>query len=96
MIEVNERYTDVWDALADTAQEAANLKARAELMREILRIAKRSRTTQTALAARLGITQPRLSDLMRGRIDKFSLDALVGILDAAGVELQIEFHQKVA
>lgn len=93
---MSETFNSVWDALEDTPREAANLKARAELMREIQRIAKRSRLTQSALAERLGVTQPRLSDLMRGRIDRFSLDALVNMLGAAGVEIELHFRRRAA
>jgi predicted XRE-type DNA-binding protein len=93
---MSEQFESVWDAIEDTPQAAANMRARAELMREIQRIAKRSRQTQTALATRFGVTQPRLSDLMRGRIDRFSLDALVNMLGAAGVEIEVEFRRRAA
>jgi predicted XRE-type DNA-binding protein len=55
--------------------EAANLKARAEVMIAIQEAVSNWRLTQAATAKRLGLTQPRLSDLLRGRINKFSLDA---------------------
>ena len=80
---------DVFDALADTPAEAANLKARAELV-SALRVRVRSwEVTQQAAAARLGITRPRLNDLMRGKLAKFSLDALVNLTAAAGLALEI-------
>ena len=77
-------FTNVWDALEDTKEAAANLRVRAELMIEVERYVKKSRLTQAAAAKQLGITQPRLNDLLRGRIDKFSVDALVNILTRAG------------
>jgi predicted XRE-type DNA-binding protein len=46
-------------------------------------------TTQAQAAKRFGITQPRLNDLLRGKIDKFSLDALVNILAAAGMRVEL-------
>ena len=58
-------------------------------MREIERWTRDSGLTQNQAARQLGITQPRLSDLMRGRIDKFSLDALVNMTGAAGLEVSV-------
>jgi predicted XRE-type DNA-binding protein len=86
---MSETFADVWDAIEDTPEQAANLKARGALMREIERWTRDSGLTQTQAARQLGITQPRLSDLMRGRIDKFSLDALVNMTGAAGLEVSV-------
>src|SRR5690606_12063439 len=82
-------FDDVFDALADTPAEAANLKARAELMTALRGRVRSWNVTQEAAAARLGITRPRLSDLMRGKLGKFSLDALVNLTAAAGLALEI-------
>ena len=79
-------YASVWDALADTPEQAANLRARAELMQQIAAIVKKNRWTQTEAAQRCGITQPRMNDLLRGRVSRFSLDALVNIATAIGPE----------
>ena len=77
-------YASVWDALEDTAESAANMRMRAQLMIEVEHYVKKSGLSQTAVAKRLGVTQPRLNDLLRGKIDKFSLDALVNMLNTAG------------
>ncbi len=77
-------YASVWDAIEDTAESAANMRMRAQLMIEVEQYAKKSGLSQTAVAKRLGVTQPRLNDLLRGKIDKFSLDALVNMLNAVG------------
>lgn len=82
-------FDDVFDALADTPAEAANLKARAELVSALRARVRSWEVTQEAAAARLGITRPRLSDLMRGKLGKFSLDALVNLTAAAGLTLEI-------
>lgn len=82
-------FDDVFDALADTPAEAANLKVRAELMTALRGRVRSWNVTQEAAAARLGITRPRLSDLMRGKLGKFSLDALVNLTAAAGLALEI-------
>ena len=93
---MSETFADIWDAIEDTPEQAANLKARAALMREIARWTKDSGLTQTQAARQLGITQPRLSDLMRGRIDKFSLDALVNMTGAAGLEVTVTVRRHAA
>lgn len=79
----------VWDAIADSPAQAANLAARAELLRGIAKIVDRSKWTQAEAASRAGISQPRINDLLRGRISNFSLDALVGIADALGQRVTV-------
>ena len=86
------RYKNVWDALADTPEQAANLRTRAELMFKIAAIVKESRWTQVDAAKRCGITQPRMNDLLRGRVSRFSLDALVNIATAIGRRVRIEIE----
>lgn len=86
------KYISVWDALADTPEEAANLRARAELMRQIAAIVKESGWTQAEGARRCGITQPRMNDLLRGRVSRFSLDALVNIATAIGRRVRLDIE----
>lgn len=69
--------------------EARNLQLRSDLMTRIERFVKRSGLTQTDAARALGVTQPRLNDLLRGKIDKFSLDALVNMLGHAGMRVEL-------
>lgn len=85
-----DRYDSVWDALADTPQQAANLRARAELMQKIAAIVKESGWTQVEAAGRCGVTQPRMNDLLRGRVSRFSLDALVNMATAVGRKVHFE------
>ena len=85
-----ERYTNVWDAIADTPEEAANLRVRAELMDKITAIVEESGWTQSEAADHCGVTQPRINDLLRGRISRFSLDALVNIASALGKRVQVK------
>ena len=87
-----ETYASVWDAISDTPEQAANLQARAELMRQISMIIKDADWTQTEAAARCGVTQPRVNDLVRGRITRFSLDALVNIATAIGRRVHLELE----
>lgn len=72
--------------------EAENLLMRAELMSQIRRASKG--LTQAEAARKFGVTQPRLNDLLRGKIEKFSLDALVNMLGKAG--LRVEVHVRKA
>ena len=82
-------YDSVWDALGDNAAQAANMKARAELMRTLQVLVRQTGWTQVEAARRCGITQPRMNDLLRGRISRFSLDALVNIAAASGRQVRI-------
>ncbi len=83
-------FENVWDALEDTPEAAENMKLRSELMMAISRQLDKSEGTQAAKAKKLGITQPRLNDLLKGRINKFSLDALVTIAVNAGLNVSIK------
>lgn len=89
-----ERFDSVWEALGFEPQEAANLEARSELMMQLSNIIRSNKWTQAAAAKRCGVTQPRINDLLRGRIDKFSIDALVNM--AAALGLRASFVLKAA
>ena len=88
-----ETFDSVFDALADTPAESANMTARADLLLAIRERVKVWNVTQEDAAARLGLTRPRLNDLMRGKLDKFSLDALVNVASAAGFKLHIALEE---
>jgi predicted XRE-type DNA-binding protein len=85
-----ERYASVWDAISDTPEEAANLRVRSELMDQIAAVIEESGWTQAEAAKHCGVTQPRMNDLLRGRISRFSLDALVNIAAALGRHVHVE------
>ena len=85
-----EEFDNVWDALADTPEEAANLTARSDLMMKITEIVKQAGWTQAEAAKQCGVTQPRINDLLRGRISRFSLDALVNIATRLGRKVRIQ------
>jgi predicted XRE-type DNA-binding protein len=86
-------FESVFDALADTPAEAANMKVRAELLAALRTRIRAWGMHQEAAAKRLGITRPRLNDLLRGKLGKFSLDALVNLSFAAGLELEIKLPE---
>jgi len=79
------RWQSVWDAIEEQPFEAEHLKVRAALMAELAAYIDQEGLTQAQAARRFGVTQPRISDLVRGKIDLFSIDALVNMLSAAGL-----------
>jgi predicted XRE-type DNA-binding protein len=90
------RFDSVWDAIERSPDIAASLRLRADIMHAILAQIERSDLTQTSAAARAAISQPRMSDLMRGRLDCFSLDALVEIAARLGLRARISFQRQKA
>jgi predicted XRE-type DNA-binding protein len=86
------RFANVWDAIAETPEEAANLTLRSELMDEIETIIQQNGWTQKEAARRCGVTQPRINDLLRGRISRFSIDALVNIAAALGRKVKVQLE----
>jgi predicted XRE-type DNA-binding protein len=85
-----ETFDDPFEALGAPKVEAANMSFRADILLAIRQEVTSWGLSQEQAAARLGLTRPRLSDLLRGQIDKFSLDALVNIATAAGLRLTID------
>jgi predicted XRE-type DNA-binding protein len=85
-------FASVWEALADTPEQAANLRTRSELMQQIAQLVRESGWTQAEAASRCGITQPRINDLLRGRVSRFSIDALVNIATALGRRVHFELE----
>ena len=85
-------YASVWDAISDTPEEAANLRLRSELMDKITALIRDNGWTQLEAAKRCSVTQPRINELFRGRISRFSLDALVNIASALGQRVHVELE----
>jgi predicted XRE-type DNA-binding protein len=83
------RHASVWDAIENTPQEAENMKIRGALMEKLIDFIDDSGMPQGEIAVRFGVTQPRISDLVRGKIDLFSIDALVNMLVAAGLKVDL-------
>lgn len=84
------RFDSVWDAIEDTPAQAENMKLRSTLMLALREHIAHQGLSQSKAAKILGVTQPRISDLMRGRIDRFAIDTLVNMLATAG--LRVEMH----
>jgi predicted XRE-type DNA-binding protein len=85
----NERFASVWDAVEDTAEDAENMKLRSTLMIALKQHLTRTGVSQSEAAKTLKVTQPRVSDLMRGKINLFSLDSLVNMATAAGLKVEL-------
>ena len=79
------RFSSVWDAIEDTPQEAASMKARSALMMELSTAIHERGMTQSEAAEIFGVTQPRISDLVRGKVNLFSLDTLMDMAATAGM-----------
>lgn len=85
-----QRFDNVWDAIEDDPSLAANLKLRSSLMMILEEHIRSENWTQAEAAKRFGVTQPRISDLVRGKIDLFGIDTLVTMLSAVGLTLEIQ------
>ena len=88
--------SNVFRDLGFGAEEAANLKLRAMLMVELEKYIQEKHLTQKRAAERLGVTQPRISDLMRGKIGLFSVDTLITMLTHAGLRVDVRVRRSVA
>jgi predicted XRE-type DNA-binding protein len=87
------KFASVWDAVEPTPEIATQWKARAALMTALRDRIVRARWTQAEAARRLGVTQPRISTLMRGKLSLFSLDTLVSMATAAGLRVDIKVRR---
>ncbi|MXN78014.1 helix-turn-helix domain-containing protein [Burkholderia sp. 4701] len=88
-----QRFPSVWDAIEDTPAEAENMKLRSVLMVALKHHITRMEISQAQAAQLLGITQPRVSDLMRGKINLFGLDTLVNMATAAGLRVEMRVRE---
>ena len=84
---------DVFKDLGFSPAEARNLRIRSELMTALRRFIKKEGLTQADAAKRLRVSQPRISDLMRGKISRFSLDTLVNMLTDAGMDIAVKIKR---
>jgi predicted XRE-type DNA-binding protein len=96
MVKVIKSSGNVFKDLGFDASEAENLRLRSQLMIELERLIHDSRLTQNEAAELLGIQQSRVSDLVRGKIHRFSIDTLVNLLGKTGRSVEISVKRKVA
>jgi predicted XRE-type DNA-binding protein len=85
----NKRFASVWDAIEDTPEQAENMKLRSTLLIALKAHLTRSGLSQAQIAKLFGVTQQRVSDLMRGKFNLFALDALVNMAVAAGLKVKM-------
>ena len=93
-VKVRRSSGNVFRDLGFSREEAENLKMRTDLMIQLSKLIHARRLTQADAADLFGVTQPRVSDLVRGKIDRFSIDTLVAMLGHAGVRVQIVVGRK--
>ena len=89
-------FASVWDALEDSPAEARNMRLRSELMIAIKLAVVGWGLSQAEAARRLDVTQPRLNNLLWGRIENFRLDTLIVLAEQAGLRVQIKIEQAAA
>jgi predicted XRE-type DNA-binding protein len=85
-------FANVREALEDSAEDATMMTMRSNVMIAIKDAVRAWNTTQAPAARRLGITQPRLNDLLDGKINKFSLDTLLTLATRAGLKVKVEIR----
>ena len=72
--------------------EAENLRIRAKLMMALTGYIKERKITQSRAAGIMGASQPRISDLLRGKIGLFTIDTLVNMVTAAGLKVDVDIR----
>ena len=88
-IRVRKSSGNVFRDLGFSRQEAEHLKIRSDLMIRLTRFIEAGNLTQAQAARLLGVTQPRISDLVRGKIDRFSVDSLIEMLGRTGARIAV-------
>jgi predicted XRE-type DNA-binding protein len=90
---MSQRFESVWDAIEDTSAQAENMKVRSALMIALKARIEAEGLSQVNAAKLFGVTQPRISDLLRGKITLFSIDTLINMLAAAGLHVELQIAQ---
>ena len=85
----DQKFASVWDAIEASPEEAENMKLRSGLMMALKAHLARAELSQAEAAKLFGVSQPRVSDLVRGKINLFGLDALVNMAAAAGLHIEL-------
>jgi predicted XRE-type DNA-binding protein len=86
---MNEQFESIWDAIEDNPAEAEKMKLRSSLMIALRDHIVAEGLTQSQAAKLLGVTQPRISDLMRGKINLFAIEGLVSMVALAGLRIDL-------
>jgi predicted XRE-type DNA-binding protein len=86
---MNETFDIVWNAIEDNPVEAEKMKLRSSLMTALCDFIEAEGLTQKQAAKKLGVTQPRISDLKRGKIDLFAIESLVTMAALSGLRIEM-------
>ena len=95
-IKIRRSSGNVFRDLGFSAEESEHLRLRSELMIRIEQLIAKRGLTQAAAARLFGVTQPRVSDLVRGKIGLFSIDTLVDMLAHAGIRVEVTLKKRSA
>lgn len=90
---VRQGASDIFADLGFSGAESRNLQMRAAMMTALRKFIEKEGLTQADAARRLKVSQPRISDLTRGKVSRFSLDSLVVMLTDAGLEIDLRIKQ---
>lgn len=90
---MSQGFESVWDAIEDTPAQAENMKVRSALMIALKERIEAEGLSQANAAKLFGVTQPRISDLLRGKITLFSIDTLINMLATAGLHVELQIAQ---
>jgi predicted XRE-type DNA-binding protein len=90
---VDERFENVWDAIEKKPGEAEIMKFRSALMMALADRIRRDGLNQPQAAALLGVTQPRISELLHGKINRFGLASLINMAAAAGLKVELRVSE---
>ncbi|MNF73999.1 helix-turn-helix protein [compost metagenome] len=90
---MSQRFESVWDAIEDTPAQAENMKVRSALMIALKERIEAEGLSQANAAKLFGVTQPRISDLFRGKVTLFSIDTLINMLATAGLHVELHIAQ---
>ncbi|HLD68078.1 MAG TPA: XRE family transcriptional regulator [Pseudomonas sp.] len=90
---MSQRFESVWDAIEDTPAQVENMKVRSALMIALNEHIEAKGLSQASAAKLFGVTQPRISDLLRGKINLFSIDTLINMLATAGLHVELHITQ---
>jgi len=93
-VRVRKTAVNVFRDLGFDPEEAENLRIRADLMIQLTKLIETRGVTQASAAKLLGVTQPRISDLMRGKIDRFSIDTLIEMLGRTGARVSFVINRR--
>lgn len=92
-----QKFESVWDAVSPTPEEAENMKVRSQLVMALNEMIEKRGLSTLDASALLGVSQPRISELAKGKIQLFSVDKLINMLAHAGMQIgTIEIRESVA